>query len=102
MVVGRIRLLANSNSKLSDVKYPMCRSRSPRLSTITELIEDEAIGLMPKGQGRNQGRLESARRKLQVNLSGGLKAKSHPIGTTGVSMHVICANVGKEFSQLMM
>jgi acetyl-CoA C-acetyltransferase len=26
-----------------------------------------------------------------VNPSGGLKSKGHPIGATGVSMHVMCA-----------
>ncbi len=29
--------------------------------------------------------------KLPVNPSGGLKAKGHPIGATGVSMHVMSA-----------
>jgi len=29
--------------------------------------------------------------KLPVNPSGGLKAKGHPIGATGVSMHALCA-----------
>ena len=29
--------------------------------------------------------------KLPVNPSGGLKSKGHPIGATGVSMHVISA-----------
>ncbi len=29
--------------------------------------------------------------KLPVNVSGGLKSKGHPIGATGVSMHVISA-----------
>ena len=29
--------------------------------------------------------------KTPVNLSGGLKAKGHPIGATGVSMHVMTA-----------
>jgi acetyl-CoA C-acetyltransferase len=29
--------------------------------------------------------------KLPVNPSGGLKAKGHPIGATGVSMHVLAA-----------
>jgi acetyl-CoA C-acetyltransferase len=29
--------------------------------------------------------------KLPVNPSGGLKAKGHPIGATGVSMHVMTA-----------
>ena len=28
---------------------------------------------------------------LPMNLSGGLKAKGHPIGATGVSMHVLAA-----------
>jgi acetyl-CoA C-acetyltransferase len=28
---------------------------------------------------------------LPINLSGGLKAKGHPIGATGVSMHVMAA-----------
>ena len=29
--------------------------------------------------------------RLPVNPSGGLKAKGHPIGATGVSMHVLSA-----------
>jgi acetyl-CoA C-acetyltransferase len=29
--------------------------------------------------------------KLPINPSGGLKAKGHPIGATGVSMHVLTA-----------
>jgi acetyl-CoA C-acetyltransferase len=29
--------------------------------------------------------------RLPVNPSGGLKAKGHPIGATGVSMHVLAA-----------
>ena len=29
--------------------------------------------------------------RLPVNVSGGLKAKGHPIGATGVSMHALCA-----------
>ena len=29
--------------------------------------------------------------RLPVNLSGGLKAKGHPVGATGVSMHVLNA-----------
>ena len=29
--------------------------------------------------------------RLPVNRSGGLKAKGHPIGATGVSMHAIAA-----------
>jgi len=29
--------------------------------------------------------------RLPVNLSGGLKAKGHPVGATGVSMHTLIA-----------
>jgi acetyl-CoA C-acetyltransferase len=61
--------------------------------TIAELIEYEAMGLTPEGQGA-RAVLEgwtAADGKLPVNRSGGLKAKGHPIGATGVSMHVLTA-----------
>jgi acetyl-CoA C-acetyltransferase len=61
--------------------------------TIAELIEYEAMGLTPVGQGRvaiEEGWVEKEG-KLPVNPSGGLKAKGHPIGATGVSMHVLAA-----------
>ena len=61
--------------------------------TIAELIEYEAMGLTEKGKGA-QAILEGWTRKdgrLPVNPSGGLKAKGHPIGATGVSMHVMAA-----------
>lgn len=61
--------------------------------TIAELIEYEAMGLAPEGQGARAA-LEgwtAAGGKLPVNRSGGLKAKGHPIGATGVSMHVLAA-----------
>jgi len=61
--------------------------------TIAELLEYEAMGLTPQGQGA-RAVLEgwSAKDgKLPVNPSGGLKAKGHPIGATGVSMHAITA-----------
>ena len=52
-----------------------------------------ARGLAPSGQGRQviyEGQTERDGR-LPVNLSGGLKAKGHPVGATGVSMHVMLA-----------
>jgi acetyl-CoA C-acetyltransferase len=61
--------------------------------TIAELIEYEAMGLVPEGQGARaiaEG-LTQKDGKLPVNPSGGLKAKGHPIGATGVSMHVLTA-----------
>ncbi len=61
--------------------------------TIAELIEYEAMGLAAEGQG-GRAALEgwtAAGGRLPVNRSGGLKAKGHPIGATGVSMHVLAA-----------
>jgi acetyl-CoA C-acetyltransferase len=61
--------------------------------TIAELIEYEAMGLTERGQGARAA-LEGWTQKdgrLPVNPSGGLKAKGHPIGATGVSMHVLSA-----------
>jgi acetyl-CoA C-acetyltransferase len=49
------------------------------------------MGLTPVGQGHraiDEGWVERGG-KLPVNPSGGLKAKGHPIGATGVSMHVM-------------
>jgi len=61
--------------------------------TIAELIEYEAMGLAPEGEGARaiaEGWTEKDGR-LPVNPSGGLKAKGHPIGATGVSMHALAA-----------
>lgn len=59
--------------------------------TPAELLIYEAMGLAAKGQGARaieEGTVmpEGA---LPVNLSGGLKAKGHPVGATGVSMHAL-------------
>jgi acetyl-CoA C-acetyltransferase len=61
--------------------------------TIAELIEYEAMGLTPEGQGARAIKEGWTNRdgKLPVNPSGGLKAKGHPIGATGVSMHALSA-----------
>jgi acetyl-CoA C-acetyltransferase len=59
--------------------------------TIAELIEYEAMGLTPKGEGARallEGWTEKDGR-LPINPSGGLKSKGHPVGATGVSMHVL-------------
>jgi acetyl-CoA C-acetyltransferase len=61
--------------------------------TIAELIEYEAMGLVPRGQGARavlEG-ITAPDGRLPVNRSGGLKSKGHPVGATGVSMHVMAA-----------
>jgi len=59
--------------------------------TIAELIEYEAMGLTKEGDGARAIKEGWTQKdgKLPVNVSGGLKAKGHPIGATGVSMHVL-------------
>jgi acetyl-CoA C-acetyltransferase len=61
--------------------------------TIAELIHYEAMGLAAPGQAWRVVRegLTEKEGRLPVNPSGGLKSKGHPIGATGVSMHVMAA-----------
>ena len=61
--------------------------------TIAELLAYEAMGLAEPGQGARVVLSGAAGPdgKLPINRSGGLKAKGHPVGATGVSMHVIAA-----------
>lgn len=59
--------------------------------TINELLCYEALGIVPDGQGKkalDEGTVYPDG-KLPVNLSGGLKAKGHPVGATGASMAVL-------------
>jgi acetyl-CoA C-acetyltransferase len=61
--------------------------------TIAELMIYEAMGLASPGEGARclaDGTVRPGG-ALPVNLSGGLKAKGHPVGATGVSMHVLAA-----------
>lgn len=61
--------------------------------TIAEMLEYEAMGLAKPGEGYKVVREGITQKdgRLPVNVSGGLKAKGHPIGATGVSMHVLSA-----------
>jgi len=61
--------------------------------TSAEMLSYEAMGLTAKGQGEiaiKEGWVY-ADGKLPVNRSGGLKAKGHPLGATGLSMHAIAS-----------
>lgn len=59
--------------------------------TINQLLCTEALGLSSDGRAGEDyeaGRFGPGD-DCPVNLSGGLKAKGHPVGATGVSMHVL-------------
>jgi acetyl-CoA C-acetyltransferase len=61
--------------------------------TIAEMLEYEAMGLTAEGRGHraiDEG-WTARDGRLPVNPSGGLKSKGHPIGATGVSMHIMAA-----------
>src|SRR5664279_1087386 len=83
------RALGQAGLTLSDLSFVETHD----CFTVAELIEYEAMGLTPRGQGARAIKEGWTQKdgKLPVNPSGGLKAKGHPIGATGVSMHVMTA-----------
>jgi len=83
------RALAQAGIALSDLSFAEVHD----CFTIAELIEYEAMGLVPEGQGARAIAEGTVTKDgaLPINPSGGLKAKGHPIGATGVSMHALAA-----------
>lgn len=60
--------------------------------TINQLLSTEALGLSADGRAGYDylaGRFGRDDPRCSVNISGGLKAKGHPVGATGVSMNVL-------------
>jgi acetyl-CoA C-acetyltransferase len=83
------RALAKAGATIDDLSFVETHD----CFTIAELIEYEAMGLAKRGEG-GRAALEGQTAmggRLPVNPSGGLKSKGHPIGATGVSMHVLTA-----------
>jgi len=83
------RGLAEAGATLADLGFVETHD----CFTVAELLEYEAMGLAPHGQGARVI-LDGISRKdgrLPVNPSGGLKSRGHPIGATGVSQHVMAA-----------
>jgi acetyl-CoA C-acetyltransferase len=58
--------------------------------TIAEIMVTEALGIAKKGRGGRavEEGMTSLTGKFPVNPSGGLKAKGHPVGATGVAQAV--------------
>jgi len=56
--------------------------------TIAEIMAYENLGFCPKGKGGKfiEEKQSYIGGKIPVNVDGGLKAKGHPVGATGVSM----------------
>ena len=83
------RALARAGVGLKDLSFAEVHD----CFTIAELIVYEAMGLAPEGQGARviADGISANDGVLPINPSGGLKAKGHPIGATGVSMHALTA-----------
>jgi acetyl-CoA C-acetyltransferase len=83
------RALAQAGIGLKDLSFAEVHD----CFTIAELIEYEAMGLAPEGQAARvvADGIVAKDGALPINPSGGLKAKGHPIGATGVSMHALAA-----------
>ena len=83
------RALGAAKVKLADLDFAEVHD----CFTVAELLIYEAMGLAKPGEGARaieEGITEKTG-KLPINPSGGLKAKGHPIGATGVSMHVLAS-----------
>jgi acetyl-CoA C-acetyltransferase len=83
------RALAMAGTRLEELDFAEVHD----CFTIAELLMYEAMGLTEPGQGARaieEGWVYKDG-KLPINVSGGLKAKGHPVGATGVSQHVIAA-----------
>lgn len=79
---------AYSSSRLSPSEMDIATCHD--CFTIAELMAYEDLGFCPKGEGSRMirdGETEIGGR-IPVNVDGGLKAKGHPVGATGVSMMV--------------
>ena len=76
-----------ANIKIDDIDFAEVHD----CFTIAELLVYEAMGITKLGLAERavlDGTVYSDG-SLPVNLSGGLKAKGHPVGATGVSMHAL-------------
>lgn len=83
------RALSSAGMRLDDLHFVETHD----CFTVAELLEYEAMGLAPEGQGARAilDGITLRDGRLPVNVSGGLKSRGHPIGATGVSQHVMAA-----------
>jgi acetyl-CoA C-acetyltransferase len=58
--------------------------------TILEIAESEHVGFFKKGEGGKAAAAGKTRLggQIPINVSGGLKARGHPVGATGVAQIV--------------
>jgi acetyl-CoA C-acetyltransferase len=82
------RALAEARMNISDVHLAEVHD----CFSIAHVLTTEALGLSRDGRAGHdylEGRFTRDDERCAVNLSGGLKAKGHPVGATGVSMQAL-------------
>ncbi len=90
LIAGKVavnRSFAEAGISINDVDFAEVHD----CFTINQILSTEALGLSKDGQAGwdyVEGRFQPDDR-CPINLSGGLKAKGHPVGATGVSMHAL-------------
>jgi acetyl-CoA C-acetyltransferase len=85
--LGAVRAAAAQSMKMAGVKpSDVSVAELHDAFTILEIVESEEAGFFPKGEGHKAlERGETALQgRLPINPSGGLKAKGHPVGATGI------------------
>lgn len=80
------KALAMAGRKIGDIDFFEVHD----CFTIAEIMVTEALGIVEKGKGGRavEEGLTALGGKAPVNPSGGLKAKGHPVGATGVAQAV--------------
>ncbi|UCE20289.1 MAG: thiolase domain-containing protein [Gemmatimonadota bacterium] len=88
----------NATAKAGEAAYQMAGKKPEDIDlaevhdcfTIAEICVIEALGFIEKGKGGTaaESGLTALGGKIPVNASGGLKAKGHPVGATGVAQVV--------------
>jgi acetyl-CoA C-acetyltransferase len=87
------RYAAEQAYKLAGIENPVKQLDGANVHdcfTIAEIMAYEDLGFCKRGEGYKLAREEQTYigGRIPVNVDGGLKAKGHPIGATGVSMAV--------------
>lgn len=86
-----VRLSANKAYAMADMKpEDIDVAELHDAFQILEIEESEEVGFFPRGEGHLAARRGDTKigGKIPVNTSGGLKAKGHPLGATGISQIV--------------
>ncbi|MEN6593693.1 MAG: acetyl-CoA acetyltransferase [Clostridiaceae bacterium] len=86
-----VRLSANKAYAMADMKpEDIDVAELHDAFQILEIEESEEVGFFPRGEGHLAARRGDTRveGKMPINTSGGLKAKGHPLGATGISQIV--------------